>query len=99
LPKLSDVGEIEKPGVPVPLSDAVSVLPEDATASVPVRTPNALGVNTTVIWQLDPPGTEAQLFDVMVKSTLLALPEMAADVTCDVKLELFVQVKVCGALG
>ena len=97
LPKLSVVGDSENPGVPVPVSEAVSVFPAETTASVPVRTPNALGVNTTTIWQLAPPATEAQLFDVILKSVLF--PLMAADVTCETKLELFVQVKVFGWLG
>src|ERR1035437_7611452 len=97
LPKLSVVGDSENPGVPVPVSDAVSVFPAETTASVPVRSANALGVNTTTIWQLAPPATEAQLFDVILKSVLF--PLMAADVTCETKLELFVQVKVFGWLG
>jgi hypothetical protein len=94
LPKLRDVGEIEKPGVPVPVSVAVSVLPDEATVSVPARAPSAVGVNTTVIWQLAPPATVPQLLEVTTKSPVAT----AAD-TCDAKLELFVQVNVCGALG
>ena len=36
LPKLSDVAESEKPGVPVPFNSAVCELPDEATVSVPV---------------------------------------------------------------
>jgi hypothetical protein len=93
LPKLSDDAEIVNPGIPVPVSEAVRVLADETTVSVPVRAPSADGVNTTLIWQLAPPGTEAQLFEATLKS-----PLAEAKVICEAKLELLVQVKAMGAV-
>jgi hypothetical protein len=94
LPKLSDDPESEYPGVPVPVREADNVFPCAVTVSDPLRAPNAVGVKTTTIWQLAPPTTVPQLFDVTAKS-----PPALAEEIVEVKLELFVQVKVTGALG
>src|SRR5665213_1005462 len=93
LPKLSELPEKEYPGVPVPVSAAVSVLPEETTESVPVRAPSAVGVNVTPMVQLVPAATAPQLLETMLKS-----PVAVADFTELAKLELLVQVKVLTGL-
>ena len=98
LPKLSDPGVSVNPGTPVPVSVAVSVMPADSTFSVALSAPSRLGVNTTVIVQFVPAATAPQPFDVTLKSAAF-VPVNTTDDTCAAKLELFVQVKVCGALG
>src|ERR1700748_1588014 len=92
LPKDRLVGEMVKSGTPVPVRVEVSVCAPALTESVPVRAPRAVGLNTTVIWQLAPPGSEPQLVEVTLKS-----PLAGATFTMELKVELFVQVKVCGA--
>jgi hypothetical protein len=74
----------------------MSVFPPETTVSVPVRAPNALGVKTTLIVQLAPPATEAQSLDRLDRT--LKSPVAVAEVTCEVKLELLVQVNVSGAV-
>src|ERR1700733_6245210 len=79
--------------MPVPLSEAVSELPEETTVSVPLSAPSAAGVKTTLIWQLVPGATLEQLFEVTLK-----LPVVVAEETCAAKLELLVHVKLCGGV-
>ena len=66
--------------VPVPDSDAVwgDVESLSAMLSDPVRVPEAVGLNVTVIVQLAAGATDVQLFAVIVKSPALAPASVAA---------------------
>ena len=81
------------PGMPVPVSEAVRVLPVETTVRVPVSAPRAFGVKVTPMAQLAPAATEVQVLDEILKG-----PVTVADVTEEGKLELLVQVRVCAAV-
>src|ERR1700742_1298366 len=92
LPNARLAGEMVKSGTPVPVRVEVRVCAPALTESVPVRAPRAVGLKTTLIWQLAPPASEPQLLEVTLKS-----PLGGATFTRELNVELLVQVKVCGA--
>src|SRR5665213_1508443 len=93
-PKARLVGEMVKSGMPVPVRVEVSCCAPALTERVPVRAPRAVGVKTTLIWQLAPPASAPQLLETTEKS-----PLAGATLTMELKVELLVQVKVCAAEG
>jgi hypothetical protein len=98
-PKLSEPGESEKPGAPVPFREAVCEKPPETTESVPVRAPIADGVKPTAIVQLAPPAM-IMLEQVSVPAMMLkSLPVMLTDETAIGPLELLIQVKSFNVSG
>jgi hypothetical protein len=101
LPKVSDVGDRVKPGIPVPLSDrlagTVATLAE--TVNVPVLAPVPIGVKLTVMLQLAPAAMLPMQGLLCVKSPLVAPggQVLMAEIVTALAVP-FVRVTVCGAL-
>jgi hypothetical protein len=98
-PKLSELGESEKAGAPVPFREADCEKPPETTESEPVRAPIADGVKPTVIVQLAPAAMILLLQVSVPAMTLKSLPVMLTEEIAVGPLELLVQVKSSGVAG
>jgi len=83
------------PFAPVPVRVTLCGLPEalSVTLKVPVRVPEAVGVNVTLMLQFPPPANELPQLLVWPKSPLAAIPVMVSAV-----LPVLERVTVCAAL-
>jgi hypothetical protein len=98
LPNASGAGDIVKGTVPVPLTTAVCVTPDPLTFSVAQTYPDEIGLNNTLMVQVDPTGMDAA--QVLVCENRLAdAPENVMPVMGNAALPLFVTVTGCAPLA